>query len=113
MVQFRKSTCPICGGLLKYYDRVKRIVRSKYGNQKFIYVKRLKCTNCGAIHRQLTPDILPYKHYEAEMVFGVLQGLITPDVIGFEDYPSEITMERWKKESADILTYFDFTNSDF
>jgi len=113
MVRPESMTCPLCNGELKYYDKVKRICKSKYGRQNVIYLQRKKCVNCGAIHRLLPPDILPYKHYEAEMVFGVLQGLITPDVIGFEDYPSEITMERWKMESADILTYFDFTNSDF
>lgn len=113
MVKYNDLYCPECGGQLYKYNSVTRILRTKYRAKSYVRIKRMKCTNCGMIHRQLTPNILPYKHYEAEMIFGVLQGLITPDVIGFEDFPSEITMERWKRESADILTYFDFTNSDF
>ena len=113
MVKYNDSYCPECGGQLYKYDNVTRMLKTKNGAKSYVRIKRMRCTNCKRIHRQLTADILPYKHYEAEMVLGVLHGIITPEVIGFEDYPSEMTMERWKRESADILTYFDFTNSDF
>lgn len=51
---------------------------------------------CGVLHRELTEEILPHKHYEADIIFGVIEGLITPETLGFEDYPCEMTMLRWK-----------------
>jgi hypothetical protein len=58
---------------------------------------------CGAVHRELTDDILPYKQYEAEIIRGVLEGLITSDTFGFEDYPCEVTMVRWKAQKLQLL----------
>ena len=95
--------CPDCGGQTHYYDSVKRKLRLEYGKTTFTYLKRYKCINCGRIHRLLPADILPFKHYKAEIVFGVLRGDITPECIGYEDYPTELTMKRWKNEFADIL----------
>ena len=47
----------------------------------------------------MLPDyILPYKHYESEIIFGVLEGLIDLDTYGYEDYPCETTMNRWRAE---------------
>ena len=44
----------------------------------------------------MLPDyILPYKQYDAEIIKGVLEGLITTDTLGYEDYPCDKTMERW------------------
>jgi hypothetical protein len=43
------------------------------------------------------PDfIFPYKQYEADIIIGVIEGLITCDTLGFEDYPCEMTMIRWR-----------------
>lgn len=38
------STCPKCGGDLKYYDRVTRIVRTKGRKTWKIPMRRLQCT---------------------------------------------------------------------
>ena len=75
------STCPKCGGDLKYYDRVTRIVRTKGRKTWKIPMRRL-----------------PYKQYEAEVIIGVLEGFITCETIGFEDYPCEMTMVRWQAQ---------------
>lgn len=40
----------------------------------------------------------PYKQYEAELISGVLEGLITVETLDFEDYPCESTMKRWLDE---------------
>lgn len=95
MVGINETICPRCGGNLKYYDRVKRIVRTKGRLTRWITVRRLRCLECGAVHRELPEDILPYKQYEAEIIHGVMEGFITPETIGYEDYPCEITMIRW------------------
>lgn len=88
--------CHICGNALKYYDSVFRIVRSKARKTRHIRVPRFFCPHCGEIHRKLPDDILPYKQYEAEIIRGVIEGLITCETYGFEDYPCEMTMIRWR-----------------
>lgn len=92
------STCPKCGGDLKYYDRVTRIVRTKGRKTWKIPMRRLQCTRCGSVHRELPELIFPYKQYEAEVIIGVLEGFITCETIGFEDYPCEMTMIRWQAQ---------------
>lgn len=105
MINNDESTCPECGGALKYYDKVQRIIRSKGRNFKHIEIRRLKCTKCGMIHRELPDDIIPYKQYEAEIIKGVLEGLITSDTLGFEDYPCEKTMIRWRAQKVQLLLW--------
>ena len=91
--------CTSCGGDLKYYDKVKRIVRTKGGDRRDIYVKRFRCTECHTIHRHLPNYIFPYKHYDAEIIKGVMNGTITPETIDYEDYPCEMTMRRWARKN--------------
>lgn len=55
---------------------------------------------CGALHREIPKTIFPYKQYEAEVIIGVMEGLITCETLGFEDYPCEQTMARWICEAA-------------
>jgi uncharacterized Zn finger protein len=105
MINNNESTCPDCGGYLKYYDKVKRIVRTKGRISKYIEIRRLRCVECGEIHRELPDDIYPYKQYEAEIIRGVLEELIIPDTIGFEDYPCEMTMIRWKSQKSQLLLW--------
>ena len=65
---------------------------------KYIFIKRYKCKNCGKVHRSITEDIFPFKQYDAEIINGVVEGLITQDTLGFEDYPSETTVKEWKRD---------------
>lgn len=95
MITNNESTCPKCGGALKYYDSVKRIVRTKNRITDWISIRRMRCANCRALHRELPDGILPFKQYETEVIIGVLEGLITCETLGFEDYPCEVTMIRW------------------
>lgn len=90
--------CPDCGGSARKYDSVLRIVRTKGRKTAYVKIKRYRCVKCGAVHRKLSDDILPFKQYEAELIRGVAEGLITSDTLGYEDYPCEATMKRWLKE---------------
>lgn len=96
MISNNESICPKCGGELKYYDSVKRIVRTKYGCKSKVNIRRFQCKRCGSTHRELPDFIFPYKQYEADIIIGVIEGLITCETLGFEDYPCEITMFRWR-----------------
>lgn len=101
MVYDNSPICPNCGGITHYYDRTKRIVKGKNGEKHCVYVYRYVCRTCGQIHRVIPNSLVPFKHYEKEIIDGVLEGFITPDTLGFEDYPNELTMKRWKKENED------------
>ncbi|MDO5398996.1 MAG: DUF6431 domain-containing protein [bacterium] len=96
MVNNNQSTCPKCGGQLKYYDSVKRIVRTKRRITRKVIIRRMKCDQCGSLHRELPVFLLPYKQYETDVIIGVIEGIITSDTFGFEDYPCEMTMLRWR-----------------
>ena len=96
MISNNESICPKCGGQLKYYDSVKRVVRTKRGRKNKVDIRRFRCSNCGSMHRELPDFIFPYKQYEADIIIGVLEGLITCETLGFEDYPCEMTMIRWR-----------------
>ena len=99
------TRCTSCGGALKYYDKVRRIVRTKGGSRQDIYVERFRCVDCHTIRRQLPGSIFPYKHYDSEIIKGVLEGFINPSTIGYEDYPCEMTMKRWVREN--IIPYYE------
>lgn len=95
--------CILCGKELVYQDSVKRIKKTKYGEKSFVLVPRYLCKNCHTIRRYLPDDLVRMKHYEKEVITGVIEGLITSETLGFEDYPSEETMKRWIA-SQELLT---------
>ena len=99
------SACPKCGGDLKYYDSVKRLVRTKGRKTWYIQMRRLRCTECRSLHRELPELIFPYKQYESEVIVGVLDGLISCETIGFEDYPCEMTMTRWVSQKQQLVLW--------
>lgn len=91
------SICPVCGHPLKHRDYVKRIMKGKEGKVRWLRIHRLVCTNgsCHSIHRELPDMLAPHKHFETDIISGVLDELITPDTKGFEDHPSEETIHQW------------------
>ena len=105
MVSVDKTVCPKCGGQLRFFDNVKRIVRTKARATEWTVIRRLRCDTCGTLHRELPEELFPYKQYEAEVIIGVLEGLITCETLGFEDYPCEMTMTRWMAQEQQILLW--------
>ena len=63
--------------------------------RKFL-IRRLKCSSCGRLHRELPDCLVPYKHYASEVISGVLDGIISPDDEDSADFPCEMTMRRWR-----------------
>lgn len=105
MVRQDVSVCPKCGGFLKYYGMVPRVVRTKSRVTSWIKIRRLRCSRCGSFHRELPELIFPYKQYETEVILGVLEGFITCETLGFENYPCELTMENWKSQKLQLLLW--------
>lgn len=89
--------CTICGGDLKHYDTVDRIVRRKGGVREMVKIDRYRCVLCHSIHRKLPKYLYLYKQYETDIIDGVREGLIDSSTLGFEDYPSDSTIKRWLK----------------
>ena len=103
MIRVGEEICPKCEGALKYYDTRRRIVLSKKRAVRRAYIRRHRCTVCMAMHTELPDYIFPHKHYEAEIVHGVLEGIITSDTLGYENYPCEETIEIWKTQNLQGL----------
>lgn len=59
MVYEGEVCCPVCGGILKPYDHVMRGIRMEAGTKEHMYIRRLKCRQCGRIHRELPGRLLP------------------------------------------------------
>lgn len=96
MISDGELTCPSCGGYLKYYDSVRRIVRIKKGSKRWIRVRRLICSSCGSTHRELPDYLIPYRHYDVRIIEGFLSGAITSFDLDYEDYPCDSTIAKWK-----------------
>lgn len=87
--------CPCCGGQLKYRDSRLRIRKHEGGNPDYLCIRRFRCNTCGRYHNELPDVVLPYKHYESEIISGVIDNIVTPDDQDSEDYPSVSTMLHW------------------
>lgn len=87
--------CPYCGRMMRQYDKIDRLVIRKYGIREKTKIVRNRCDKCAVTLRELPDWLLPYKHYDKNIIIGVVEGLITPETLGFEDYPCENTMKRW------------------
>lgn len=95
MRTFEETGCRSCGGEMRKYDEVNRIVRSTGGEVTWVKITRVRCVDCHILRRELPDYLTPFKHYDCEIINGVLEGHITTETYGYENYPCEKTMERW------------------
>ncbi len=58
-------------------------------------IRRFQCDHCQSYHNELPDCLVPFKHYETEVISGVLDGVVSPNDLDAEDYPSFMTMLRW------------------
>ena len=58
-------------------------------------IRRFRCETCHSYHNELPDCLTPYKHYETEVISGVLDEIVTPEDVDSEAYPSIQTMQRW------------------
>ena len=87
--------CPICQSSLTYRDSHIRIRKKEGGIKEKLKIGRFYCKKCHSYHNELPDCLVPYKHYEAEIITGVLDGIVLSDDLDCEDYPSFSTMKRW------------------
>jgi hypothetical protein len=89
--------CPDCGTQMSYRDSRKRIRRKKGGVKLWVMVSRFLCSACNRLHTALPDFLIPYKHYEAEIIRKVIDGEVTAETIDAETFsrPAEITLARW------------------
>lgn len=88
--------CPCCGATLEFEDHVKRHRKIEGGFKEWFKIERHSCpAGCGLF--RILPDFLsPHKHYDIDIIAGVLDGTIKPENRHYEDYPCERTMQRWQ-----------------
>lgn len=69
-------------------------------------IERRRCTrdDCGETHRLLPGNkVLPYKHYEADIIEGVVDGIINEENLCNKAYPCESTLRRWRLWAEELL----------
>jgi len=77
---------------------VTRIKRKAGGGRENLLVEVRKCTNesCRRCHRLIPDELLPYKHYESELIEAVIDGVVSEDDESLEEGPSAESMKRWR-----------------
>lgn len=87
--------CPVCQSIMHYRDSRKRIRKTEGGIKEFLVIRRFRCEHCHSYHVELPDCLVPFKHYEAEVISGVLDGVVSSADLDAEDYPSLSTILRW------------------
>ena len=81
--------------MLRYRDSRPRICKKEGGTRERLMIRRFRCQNCHSYYNELPNCLVPYKHYEAEVIADVLDEVILPEDLDSEDYLSFNTMLRW------------------
>lgn len=87
--------CPFCHADLSYRDSRRRVSKLEGGAKRWLIIRRFCCGSCKALHTELPDCLAPYKHYQTEIISGVIDGVITQDDLESEDYPCLDTMRLW------------------
>jgi len=91
--------CPECkAGKVKPVSRCKRKSVEIDGESEIYEIPVGQCQNpaCGKYHRMLPSTMIPYKHYSAEAIDGILRGNAENDPQFNLSAPSVSTIRRWK-----------------
>jgi len=83
--------CPLCKGKLVARDTVDRHYRDEEGEKVWFRIRRLRCKECGKLHRELPDILLPYKHYRCEIIEETADG--KEEAPG----PEARTLQRWRE----------------
>ena len=96
-------SCAICGGSLRYRDKVPRIMKRYNGEKSYVMIERRKCQNpdCNRLHRCLPSQLTRFKHFLTEIIEDTVDDIVVPedpedpgdDII---TSPSHRTVAGWK-----------------
>lgn len=89
--------CPVCKkGRLVFRDYCRRILRHEADDPEWLEVPRHQCDNpgCSKIHRMLPDIMVPYKHYQEEVIVDAVDERLDPATS--DDRPSERLVRLWK-----------------
>lgn len=97
-----EPVCTVCGGKLKYRDRVPRIMRRLHGETSHVLIERRKCQNpaCGKLHRCLPSQLTRFKHFATEVIEDTCDEVVIPEDPESPDFiesPSPRTVAGWKE----------------
>ncbi len=98
MINKNDTRCPKCGGELQPRGFVMRKIKLGNYEIKKVKVRRFSCRTCGAWHRELPNDILPYKQYSKTIIDGFSKGKLSTDILEYENFPCDMTVKRWKNK---------------
>lgn len=95
-----ECVCPSCGAPLCCHDHRERHVLLKSGIHVTLLVPRCRCLQCRRLHTLLPDFVVPYKHYEASVIQGVVDGK------DLSACPAEdSTLRRWQSEFRRMAPY--------
>ena len=97
VITSESPTCPHDGGRLEYRDSVRRTVLNMYSEATLYLLRRLLCSVCGALHRELPNTIQPYKHYGSEVIQAVIDDSGDAACCAADDS----TIRRWKSDFSE------------
>jgi hypothetical protein len=86
-----KHNCPDCGGKLSGHGKDNRHIKNEHGEKEWYQISRTKCQGCKRTHSMLPDFMLPYKHYQADIIESVIDEVDPFFAI------EESTIYRWKK----------------
>ncbi len=84
-------SCPVCGAALEFRDRCRRHVADSHGSRITLWIRRLRCTECGRLHRELPGFVVPFKQYVASVIEAAIES--RDRVFCAEDS----TIRRWRR----------------
>ena len=89
--------CPCCHRKLHTHNYKSRIDRSYNGSTRFIEICRYQCSSCQRMHSGLPDFLVPYKHYEVEVIENAVDDVIEPGAPEADNYPCTGAFKNWKK----------------
>ena len=93
-------SCAICGGSLRYRDKVPRIMRLYNGEKNHVMIERRKCQNpqCNKLHRCLPSQLTRFKHFMTDIIEDTVDDIVVPEDPGDDIVvsPTLRTVAGWK-----------------
>ncbi len=83
-------------------DTVDRHYRDEEGDKIWFRIRRLRCKECGKLHRELPDVVLPFKHYRCEIIEETL------DEKEEAPGPDARTILRWREWYAWMSTILEY-----